>query len=103
MKKEQKTNQKEKKRKKRKITKLCLFLDLLSQMCTFMYVIHHHKKKRERGRTCHCFKNNNTNENKKKERETMLNVYERTIFALLCSKKRKNRPANIGIGIIIKE
>jgi hypothetical protein len=41
-----KNQNKERKRKeKRKITKLCLFLDLLSQMRTFMYVIHHHKKR----------------------------------------------------------
>jgi hypothetical protein len=103
MKKEQKTNQKEKKRKKRKITKLCLFLDLLSQMCTFMYVIHHHKKKREREVEHVTVLKTTTQMRTKKKRETMLNVYERTIFALLCSKKRKNRPANIGIGIIIKE
>lgn len=67
-----------KERINRKITKLCLFLDLLSQMRTNMYVIHDHKKRereRERGRTCHCFKNNNTNERRKIEttKEAMLN------------------------------
>jgi len=49
-----------------------------------------------------------------KEKEIVLNVYELTIFVLLCSRekekkereksrKEKSRPANIGIGIIIKE
>jgi hypothetical protein len=77
--------------KKRKITKLCLFLDLLSRMRTNMYVIHHHKKREREVEHVTVLKTTTQmreKKEKKNKRETMLNVYELTIFMLLCSKKR---------------
>jgi len=75
----------------RKITKLCLFLDLLSQMRTNMYVIHDHKK-RER-EVEHVTVLKTTTEMRDNKRGTLLNGYELTkrIFSCLCCCVRKRK------------
>jgi hypothetical protein len=53
-------------------------------------VIHHHKKREREVEHVTVLKTTTQMRTKKKEkekRETMLNVYELTIFTLLCSKK----------------
>jgi hypothetical protein len=56
-----------------------------------MYVIHLHKKREREVEYVTVLKTTTQMRTKGREKETMLNVYELTIFMLLCSKEEKKR------------